>query len=107
MDLQLLDKIVIVTGGAKGIGEAPISRNLAAEGVIPVIVGRSQTDNEKLVAEIQAAGGRAAQVVAELTVPDDCRKAIDIVVQQFGGISMDLVNNAGVNDGVGPGEWEL
>ena len=44
MDLGLKDKIVIVTGGAKGIGEA-IAKQLATEGAVPVIVGRSEEDN--------------------------------------------------------------
>ncbi len=45
MDLQLQDKVIIVTGGAKGIGEG-IARVLAKENALPVIVGRNQEDNE-------------------------------------------------------------
>ena len=48
MDLQLKNKVIIVTGGAKGIGEG-IVRVLVAEGAIPVIVGRNENDNLKLV----------------------------------------------------------
>ena len=48
MNPGLNNKIVIVTGGAKGIGEG-IVKLLAAEGACPVIVGRSKADNEKLV----------------------------------------------------------
>ena len=44
MDLELKNKVIIVTGGAKGIGEG-IVRVLASEGAIPVIVGRSEADN--------------------------------------------------------------
>ena len=44
MDLQLKDKVIIVTGGAKGIGEG-IVKVLAAEGAIPFIVGRNEEDN--------------------------------------------------------------
>ena len=99
MDLQLKDKVIIVTGGAKGIGEG-ISKLLAAEGAIPVILGRNEEDNLKTVSEIKAAGGQAAQVVAELTKPEACEQAVKAVVKQFGRID-GLVNNAGVNDGVG------
>ena len=99
MDLGLKDKIIVVTGGAKGIG-AGIVKVLAAEGAIPVIVGRSEADNLITVKEIEAAGGHAYQVVAELTDPAACENAINIVLQQFGRID-GLVNNAGVNDGVG------
>ena len=99
MDLQLKDKVIIVTGGAKGIGEG-ISKVLAAEGAIPVILGRNEEDNLKTVSDIKAAGGQAAQVVSELTKPEACEQAVKTVIQQFGRID-GLVNNAGVNDGVG------
>jgi len=99
MDLGLKDKVIIVTGGAKGIG-AGITKVLAAEGAIPVIVGRSEADNMAIVKEVEAAGGKAWQVVAELTDPSACEKTINAVLQQFGRIE-GLVNNAGVNDGVG------
>ena len=99
MDLQLKDKVIIVTGGAKGIGEG-ISKVLAAEGAIPVILGRNEEDNIKTVNDIKAAGQKAAQVVAELTQPEACEKAVQEVIKQFGRID-GLVNNAGVNDGVG------
>lgn len=99
MDLQLKDKVVIVTGGAKGIGEG-IVRALANEGAIPVIVGRNIADNQKLVDALQQAGQPAFQVVAELTNPASAAQAVQAVVQQYGRID-GLVNNAGVNDGVG------
>ncbi|QDA58959.1 SDR family oxidoreductase [Hymenobacter jejuensis] len=99
MDLQLQDKVILVTGGAQGIGEG-IAHVLAGEKAIPVIVGRSEADNRATVAALEAAGGRAGQVVAELTEPDECAKAVRDVVAQFGRLD-GLVNNAGVNDGVG------
>ncbi len=99
MDLQLKDKVIIVTGGAKGIGEG-IVKVLAAEGAIPVIIGRSKADNEKVAAEIVKSGGKSFQVEAELTEPGASEKAVQEVVRKFGRIE-GLVNNAGVNDGVG------
>ena len=99
MDLQLQDKVVIVTGGAKGIGEG-IARVLAQEGAIPVIIGRNATDNQQAVAAIEAAGGRAWHVAAELAEPTECEKAVQAVIAHFGRLD-GLVNNAGVNDGVG------
>jgi L-fucose dehydrogenase len=99
MDLQLKDKVIIVTGGAKGIGEG-ICKVLAAEGAIPVVVGRKAADNQKVVDAIVASGGKAFQVAAELSNPEECKTAVDAVVAQFGRIE-GLVNNAGVNDGVG------
>ena len=99
MDLHLKDKIIIVTGGAKGIGEG-IVKVLAREGAIPVIIGRSKEDNLATAEAIKAEGGKAFQVVAELSVPQLCEFAVKEVVRQFGRID-GLVNNAGVNDGVG------
>jgi len=99
MDLGLKDKVIVVSGGAKGIGEG-IVKVLAAEGAIPVIIGRSEADNNNTVKEVEAAGGRAFQVVAELTEPAACEAAIHSIIEKFGCID-GLVNNAGVNDGVG------
>lgn len=99
MDLQLKDKVVIVTGGAKGIGEA-ISKTLAEENAVVVIAGRKSADNEKVVKAIEAAGGRALGIEAELTDLDQCKKVIDQTLEKYGRID-GLVNNAGVNDGVG------
>lgn len=99
MDLKLTDKVIIVTGGAKGIG-AGIVKVLSAEGALPVVVGRNEADNLKIIHEIEAAGGKAMQVVAELSDPLTCKKTIDAVVATYGRID-GLVNNAGVNDGIG------
>jgi L-fucose dehydrogenase len=99
MNLDLTDKVIIVSGGAKGIGEG-IVKVLATEGAIPVIIGRSEADNLKTVSAIEAAGGKAFQVVAELTDPIECEKAVKEIITKFNRID-GLVNNAGVNDGVG------
>jgi len=99
MDLGLKGKVIIVTGGAKGIGEG-ISRVLAAEGATVVIVGRNESDNQHTVDAIKKAGGNVDSVVAELTIPDECKKAVDYVTSKYNRID-GLVNNAGVNDGIG------
>ncbi len=99
MDLHLKDKIIIVTGGAKGIGRA-IVMALAAEGAMPVIVGRKQTDNVKIKKEVEALGGNAYCIEAELSNPEDCKKAVDQIWIAYGRID-GIVNNAGHNDGVG------
>ncbi|MBC7569894.1 MAG: SDR family NAD(P)-dependent oxidoreductase [Spirosoma sp.] len=99
MDLQLRDKVILVSGGAKGIGEG-ICRTLAAEGGIPVIIGRSADDNQKAVAAIEDTGGQAYSILAELTQPEACRRSIREAAGLLGRID-GLINNAGVNDGVG------
>src|SRR6187200_532523 len=98
MDLNLKNRVILVTGGAKGIGEA-ISRVLATEGAVPVIVGRNAADNKAVADRITAAGGQAFAIAAELTRTDECERAVAAAIEQFGRID-GLVNNAGVNDGV-------
>lgn len=99
MDLQLSGKVIIVTGGAKGIGEG-IVKLLANEGAIPVIIGRNAADNEKVVEAVEALKGQAFQIQAELSDPAECEGAINAVMEKYGRID-GLVNNAGANDGVG------
>jgi NAD(P)-dependent dehydrogenase (short-subunit alcohol dehydrogenase family) len=99
MDLKLKDKVIIVSGGAKGIGEG-ITRILAAEGALPVIIGRNISDNQKLVADLIKDGFHADYVTAELMQPEACATAVEIIVKKYGRID-GIVNNAGVNDGVG------
>jgi len=95
MNLELKGKIIIVTGGAKGIG-AGITRALAAEGAIPVVVGRDAIDNDTIIKDVGAGVG----ITAELTRPEACENAVKRTIEKFGKID-GLVNNAGVNDGVG------
>ena len=99
MDLQLQDKVIVVSGGAKGIGEG-IVKMLARENAIPVIIGRNEADNLKALSGVEEVGGNGFQVVAELSKPEECQKAISQIVAKLGRID-GLVNNAGVNDGVG------
>jgi L-fucose dehydrogenase len=99
MNLGLKEKVIIVTGGAKGIGEG-ISESLALESAIVAIVGRNEADNLRCIEKIQATGGQAFSFVAELSKPDECQQVVDQVFAMFGKID-GLVNNAGINDGVG------
>jgi L-fucose dehydrogenase len=99
MDIGIENKVIVVTGGAKGIGEGIVNA-LAREKAIPVIVGRSPEDNVKLYNSIISRGEKCWHIAAELTSNDECKKAINEVVGKFGRID-GLVNNAGVNDGVG------
>lgn len=98
MNLNLKGKVVLVTGGAKGIGRG-IVEMLAEEGAIPVIIGRKEKDNALVVAELAENGFQSLGVVAELTNPEDCKIAVEQVLSQLGRIDA-LVNNAGLNDGV-------
>jgi L-fucose dehydrogenase len=99
MDLNLKDKIIVITGGAKGIGRG-IAEVFACEGAIAVIVGRKEADNLEVVKAIEERSGKAFQFAAELSNPSDCENVVKKIIAQFGRID-GLINNAGVNDGVG------
>ena len=99
MDLALAGKTVVVTGGAKGIGEAVV-RAIAAEEAIPVIVDSDDEAGQRLCDELQALGRRCELVVCDLAEPGACRAAVDDATRAAGRIDA-LVNNAGRNDGVG------
>ena len=98
MDLQLKGKVIIVTGGAKGIGFA-IAKVLADEGAIPCIIGRNESDNRHATEEIGKSGKEVYSFVAELTDPAACERSVKEVIAKTGKID-GIVNNAGVNDGV-------
>lgn len=98
MKLGLEGKPVIVTGGGAGIGGA-ISTVLAEEGAIPVIFGRSALAPD-FAGQLSALQPETMFVQIDVTDDERCRAAVDETVKRFGGVH-GLVNNAGVNDGVG------
>ena len=99
MDLQLKDKVVIVTGGAKGIGAA-IVRACASEGAVPVIVDRDAGAGAQLQSELRSQSMACGLVTVELSTGEDCSRAVDQTLKSFGRLDA-LVNNAGRNDKVG------
>jgi NAD(P)-dependent dehydrogenase (short-subunit alcohol dehydrogenase family) len=99
VELGLRDRVLVVTGGASGIGRGIVDV-LAAEGAIVVIVDRNAGDAGAAVSALDAPAGQVYAVRAELTTTDQCRQAIAAVVKQFNRID-GLVNNAGENDRVG------
>jgi L-fucose dehydrogenase len=99
MNLQLLDKVVLITGGAKGIGAAT-ARALAEEGAVPVIVDRDREAGEKLSAELSRNGARSLVIPTDLTSSENCSRAVEQTANELGKIDA-LINNAGVNDRVG------
>ncbi len=98
MDLNLRDKVIIVTGGARGIGES-IVRKLANENAIPCIIDINQQLADNLVNTLQQNNQQGFAVIADLTQPEQCKKAIDNIIEKFGSLD-GIVNNAGLNDGV-------
>ncbi|QBD74579.1 SDR family NAD(P)-dependent oxidoreductase [Ktedonosporobacter rubrisoli] len=93
MDLGLQDKVVIVTGGSAGIGQATAVA-FAGEGAKVTAVGRSIEPLRKTVSEIEAAGGEGLAVVADLNQLEDVKRVVEETVSRFGHIDI-LFNNAG------------
>jgi len=99
MDLQLKDKVVLITGGAKGIGAA-ITRGCAREGAIPVFVDKDEKAGKELESELQKGGARCELICADLLRAESCSAAVEKILQKVGRLDV-LVNNVGVNDNVG------
>ena len=98
MDLQLKDKVVLITGGAKGIGEA-ITRGCVHEGAIPVFVDWDSAAGRQLEAELKKSGARCAFIHADVLPPENCKAAVDQTLRDFGRLDV-LINNVGANDNV-------
>ena len=97
MDLKLKDRVVIVTGGAAGIGGA-ISLQLAEEGAVPVILDRSPLAAE-FRGRLDELEPRARIFQLDLCEESACADAVSRTLAEFGRLD-GLVNNAGVNDRV-------
>lgn len=99
MDLQLKDKVVLITGGAGGIGAA-ISEACLAEGANVVMVNRDSEEAQNFAAQLRKAGKRCELLAIDLYGPETCKKAVDEAMRLCGRIDA-LVNNAGSNDKIG------
>ena len=97
MDLGLENKVFIVSGGSKGIGEA-ISRALAEEGAIPIITGRSEEASLSLAENLKQQGKKSQVITCELSEEENYKHVIQETIKKWGRID-GLVNNAGTNDG--------
>jgi 3-oxoacyl-[acyl-carrier protein] reductase len=92
---NLKGKVALVTGASKGIGAA-IARELAARGAaVAVNYSSSQAAAEKVVDEIEEAGGKAIAVQANVAEPKSIEPLVETVARELGPIDV-LVNNAGV-----------
>ena len=98
MDLQLQDKVVLVTGGSKGIGEAVV-RTFLAEGAQVANVNRSTAEGEALEAEYAEKGQQCVFIQGDLSDVSVCQRVVEQTVAKLGRIDI-VINNAGVNDGI-------
>ena len=99
MDLGLKDKVVLITGGAKGIGAATV-RMLVDEGAIPVIIDKDEEALAKMEQELQVAGKDSLLMRLEITEAENCHQAVERTIQKYGRLDA-LINNVGINDNVG------
>ena len=93
--MKLEGKAAIVTGSSRGIG-ACIARRYGREGAAVAVVGNTRRERaEAVVAEIEAAGGKAQAFMADVGVVADCERLAGEVIDAFGTVDI-LVNNAGI-----------
>lgn len=94
MDLGLRDRVAIVTGGSKGLGQAE-AEALAAEGAaIVVATAKSVKEAEHVVRGLLDKGGRAVSVQADVSRAEDVQRLVQTAMKTFGRLDI-LVNNAG------------
>jgi L-fucose dehydrogenase len=99
LNLGLKDKVILITGGAEGIGAA-ISEACLDEGAIPCIINRDSETVQAFARRLHEHGARFELLPMELHSPQSCRQAVDEALRHCGRIDA-LVNNAGINDKVG------
>jgi L-fucose dehydrogenase len=99
MDLQLRNKVVLVTGGAKGIGAA-MTQGAAREGALAVFIDKDADAAKQLESDLRKQGHRCAFLQADLMSPTNCQAAVGQVLREHEQLDA-LVNNIGVNDAVG------
>ena len=97
---NLTDKVAIITGASKGIGE-DIARVFARFGAKVVVSSRKQEACDALATDIRAQGGNATGIAAHVGHPDQLQQLVTQTIDTYGGIDI-LVNNAASNPVFGP-----
>jgi 3-oxoacyl-[acyl-carrier protein] reductase len=109
MQLQLIDKVAIITGGGSGIGRASCLA-LAKAGAKVIVANRTLAKAEAVAAEIQADGGEALAVQVDVSRGQDVQRMIATSIEHFGGLDI-LFNNAGISPAgrvtdISEAEWD-
>ena len=94
MSNEFQNKVVLITGGASGIGKATAARFLN-EGASVVINGRDETKLQETLNELNPSGTRLAIVAGDIGQPETAQRLVATAVQRFGGVDI-LINNAGI-----------
>ena len=108
--MTLSNKVALVTGGGSGIGRAS-ALALAADGAAIGVLGHTGDEVKKTADEIVASGGQAIALVADISVEQEMREAVDLLISRFGRLDI-VVANAGINgvwapiDDLKPEEWD-
>lgn len=92
--MRLTDKVALITGGNSGIGRATAIL-FAREGAKVALTGRDEGRGKQVVEEIRKASGTAIFIRSDVRLAEDCRRAVDETLRQFGRLDI-LLNNAGV-----------
>ena len=96
MDLQIQNNVVIVTGGASGIGRA-IVELLAEEGAIPVVIDKNRKKLDEVAESLNSNSKNCLAISLDLSNLNDCERTVKKTVAKYGRIS-GLINNAGKNE---------
>ena len=94
MFTSLQGRSAIVTGGSRGIGRG-IAETFAAAGIDVLVTARNQADLDATVAGLAKHPGRVSGLAADVTDPEDCRRAVHTAVERHGGLDM-VCANAGI-----------
>lgn len=92
--MRLKDKVAIITGAARGIGEATAFL-FAREGAKVVVADKRQEEGDRVVKQIKDEGGEAIFTAVDITEEDQVKKMVETTVKNFDSVNV-LVNNAGV-----------
>jgi NAD(P)-dependent dehydrogenase (short-subunit alcohol dehydrogenase family) len=107
--MQLTGKVALVTGAGSGIGKAA-AELMAKEGAKVALLGRSEEELEKTLAQIEGSGGAALPVVADISQPEPMQQATQRIFDAWGRLDI-VFANAGVNgvwaslEELAPEEW--
>jgi NAD(P)-dependent dehydrogenase (short-subunit alcohol dehydrogenase family) len=108
--MQLTGKVALVTGAGSGIGKAA-AQLMAKEGVKVALLGRSEKELEKTLAQIEGSGGAAIPVVADISQPELMQRATGQIIDHWGRLDI-VFANAGINgvwaplEELTPEEWD-
>ena len=100
MDFNLENKVALITGASKGIGEA-IAILYASHGAKVVINSRKQEELDKVTAKIKSAGGDCLALAGNTSEAPSLKMLVDKTLEKYGGIDI-VVNNAASNPAFGP-----